>query len=108
MSCKLCGKGKQSAEGVSTCSDIDVCGDQKGLLPKQLHKCWNSKCKPSGTTYTCGKCTDKTTWTAYERHAIDNSIIEVEDYNVTCDFIYYIGERASDEDCREACWDSVC
>ena len=47
-------------------------------------------------------------WEAYERHAIDNSNIEVEDYNVTCDHSYNLGEQAAEQECKEACWGSDC
>ena len=64
--CELCGAGKQSAEGAPACSDIGVCRRQTGLLPKQLHKCWNSECIPNGTEYTCGKCTSEEIWNNYK------------------------------------------
>ena len=214
-SCELCGEGKQSAEGASECLDIDVCGDQEDLLPKHLHKCWNSECIfrdfvlvrteegmcngdngythqavfyntaeealeecgleagesiiahlegrgyvceqrfYSGTSslqheedcatqrwysnvyvsmgtdsnghptyynnvaattytyvksngYTCGKCTDKTMWEAYERHVINSANVEIEDSNVACNLNYNIGEQDTEEECRQSCWGSDC
>ena len=67
--CDICPQGWQSATGQSECTKIDYCGSQVDVYPVVPHKCANSECNTTEDGYRCGKCTDRSTWLEYDKHA---------------------------------------
>ena len=107
-SCKACASGKKALPGQSECSNIEYCKEDNFILPELPNKCVNSECIEEDGGYRCGKCTDLATWAAYKRHVLTGTDVEVEDDPVTCDSTYIIDETDTEEECRQACWDSGC
>lgn len=106
--CKLCVSGKKASPGQSECSNILYCKEDNFILPEVPNKCVNSECIEKDGGYSCGDCTDLETWTSYKRHVLTGTNVEIEDDHVTCDSIHILDEKETEEECRQACWDSEC
>ena len=107
-SCKLCVNGKKASPGQSECTNIEYCKEDNFILPEVPNKCVNSECIEGDGGYSCGDCTDLETWTSYKRHVLTGTNVEIEDDPVTCDFVHILDEKETEEECRQACWNSEC